>query len=156
MRKFLLFPVILVLGILQSVIFSRFKIFNAGPDLLLVSAVLAGIFFGPKWALPLALFAGAFKDALSVGAFGINTLLFVSWGFLAVKLSRKIVIDDNFRAAVVVLIIGLFNNLLRGLVHIYLGNPLPPGIYFRIVFIESVYTALFTPILFTLFLRAGP
>jgi rod shape-determining protein MreD len=150
MKRFLLFPVILVLGILQAVVLSRFRIFNSGVDILLVSAVLAGIFFGPRLALPLGLFAGILKDMLSSGPFGINTILFVFFSFLAVKLSRKIIIDDVLRASVVVFILAFLNNIIRGLAAIYLGNVVSMGIYIRIVIMESIFTAGFTPLLFTL------
>ena len=154
MKRLIIFPAILILGILQATILSRFKIFNISPDILLAASVIVGILFGLRWALPLGLFAGLLKDSFSVGVFGINTLLFVLWSFLAVRLSRKIVIDDTLRASVVVFIAAILNNLLRALVFIYSGYAVPAGIYFRIAFIGSVYTGLFAPLVFIALSRA--
>lgn len=149
MRKRFFLLIIVILALLQVTILNYFKIFGVKPDLLLISAVVAGLFSSDlKWVLFLSVFCGILKDALATNAFGINTLLFPLWSFLMMKLSKKISIDNNFIPAVLIFIIRVFDYIIARLIFLFFGSTIPIGIFLRIVFLESLYTALVSPLLF--------
>ncbi len=139
--------VTLILGIFQLTFLEYFKIFGIKPDLLLVTVVIAGLFFEMRSAIIFGIFAGIFKDIFSLNPFGLNLLLFSLWGFLVAKISRKISIEDNIAAAIVVFIIALLQNIITGLTLIYSGSFVPTGIFLRIVLLGSLYSALTLPVI---------
>lgn len=149
MRNWLFLPIIVVLGILQVTILDYFGIFGVKPDLLLISVVILSLFsLRLKWILFLSIFVGILKDLLGVNAFGINTLLLPLWSFLIIKLSKKITIDNNFIFATVVFIITVFNDIITTLIFLFLGNLVQWGIFLRITFLGSLYTAFVSPLIF--------
>ena len=148
MKKFLFFLAILIACLLQVTILNYFKIFNIAPDLLLIFVVIAGLTFELRWALIFGLFAGLLKDVFSTNAFGINSALFVLWGYLIVILNRQIAIENNALRAGLVFIVALLHDILAGLVYLYSGNLIPLGVFLRIVILQPIYTALFLPLVF--------
>ncbi len=138
----------LALGLFQATLLNYFSIFGVKPDLLLATVVIAGFFLELRWAIVFGVLAGIFKDAFGLSPFGLNILLFALWGYLVNKLSRKISIEDNIAAAVLVFIIALLQNIASGFVIIYSGSFVPFGIFLRIVFLSSLYTALTLPLIF--------
>lgn len=147
MKNWIFFLIIIALGMLQVTILNYFKIFGVGPDLLLISVVIASLFFEFKWAFVLSVFAGLFKDIFGANIFGINTLLFPLWSFLIVRLNKEITIDYNFIRIVLVFIVSLLHNTITGLILIYSGNLIPLGLFLRIVSLQSIYTALVLPLI---------
>jgi rod shape-determining protein MreD len=158
-RYWIFFPAIVILGVLQTTVLDFFRVFGVKPDLLLISVVIGSLVFGFKRAFILSVFAGVFKDALGVNIFGINTLLFPLWSFLIARLNREITIDYNLVRIALAFIISLIHNTITGLILIYSGSVIPPGLFLRIVFLQSVYTALILPLVFKIsapiFLKDG-
>lgn len=149
MRNWVFLLVIVTFSIFQVTILNNFRIFNVKPDLLLISVVMASLYFEFKWALLLSIFIGILKDALCINTFGINTLLFPLWAFIIIKLSKKISVDNNFIRVVFVLIITIFNIIITKLMFLFLNSfVIPLGIFIRTAFIESLYTALIFPLVF--------
>lgn len=148
MKKWIFLLIVILLGIFQVTILDCFKVVGIKPDLLLISIVIASLTFHFRWVLILSVFAGILKDAFSINTFGLNTLLFPLWSFLIIKLSKKISIDNNFIRAAVVFVIVIFNDIIIKLIFLFLGNLVPVGIFLRIIFIESLYTALICPLVF--------
>lgn len=146
MRHLLFLLAVVALGLLQVTFLDYFRIFGIRPDLLLISAGLAGMVFELRWALIFSLFAGFFKDACAVNTFGINTSLFVLWSILIVKLTKEISIDGNLIRIVLIFIIAVIHNTIVGLILISSGNLIPLGLFLRIVFVGSIYTALVLPL----------
>lgn len=140
----------LILGVFQLVFLEYFRIFGVKPDLLLAIVVIAGLFLETRWAVVFGASVGVFKDIFSLGPFGLQVILFSLWGFLVVKISRKISIEDNIAVIPLILIITLLQNIFMGLALIYSGSPAPVGIFFRIVIIGSLYTALISPLILKL------
>lgn len=135
--------VIFVCGLLQATLLDTFRIFNVKPDLLLITAVLAGLFFREgRWALGLSLFAGMIKDLLCVNSAGVNTLLFPLWTLLVIRLSRKITIDTIPLRVACVFAVALMNDISARLIFLFLGNFSPAGAFLRVIFLEPFYTAL--------------
>jgi len=150
-RKSIIFVIIAGFGVAQLSIADFFKVFGVKPDLLLICVVFASLNFNLRWALIFSVFAGVFKDVFSANTFGLNTLLFALWSFLIVRLAREISIDDEILRAILILAAVALHNIICGLVFIYCGKFIPPGIIVRIVLIESVYTALVSPLVFRCF-----
>lgn len=149
LKRYLTFSLIIViLGILQVTFFDAIKIFWLKPDLLLISAVCASLIFNPRAALSFGIFAGIYKDSLTVSYFGMNTLLFSLWVFLLLKLSRKISIEEDYLRLILIFVIALLHNIIYGLIHLYFQAPVSPGIFLRIVILGSLYTTLLFPAVF--------
>ena len=154
MKKISFFVIIVILGVFQATIMNSFSIFGIRPDLLLISLVIATLFFESKWALVFSLFAGFIKDVLGVHAFGINTLIFPLGAYLIIRLSKKISMDNNLMPTLFILIIAIANNIIFKLIFTYLQNLIIPlGVFTRIMFLEPVYTAL---IFYFIFKAAKP
>ena len=142
MKKLIFISIIIIFVLLQATVLNYVNIFNVKPDLLLISVIIASLFFEPVWAISLSIFAGILKDIFSVNAFGMNTVLFFLWSFLIIKLSRKIIFDSNYIRLALMFIIAILNSIIVRLIFLFLGNFISWGIFLRITFIESLYTAL--------------
>lgn len=141
MKNFIFIVIIIIFGLLQTTILNYVNIFNIKPDLLLISVIIASLFFEPIWAISLSIFAGILKDVFSLNAFGMHTILFFLWSFLIIKLSRKITLDNNYIKLVLIFIIAILNNIIIRLIFLFLGNFISLGLFLRISFIEPLYTA---------------
>lgn len=151
MKKAAFSILLLILSLLEATLLDSFKLLGVKPNLLLMSVVIASLIFDLKWAFVFAIFAGILKDALGVGVFGINTLLFCIWVFLIIRLSRKIPLDSNLIRIILVFIIVVFHNFLRKLIFFIWGKPFVSiGMFLYITFLESLYTAVVSPLLFKL------
>ncbi len=149
MRNWFFLIAIFIIAIIQSTLLDYIKIFGVKPDFLLISVVIVSLNLELKWALVLSICAGFLKDALGINAFGINTLLFSLWSFLIMRLSKKISIDNNLIRAVLVFIAVIFNDIVKILTFLFLGNFFVPfSILIRTAFLESMYTALVSTLAF--------
>jgi rod shape-determining protein MreD len=146
MKHFIFIATIIIFALLQATILNYVNIFNAKPDLLLISVIIASLFFKPRWAISLSIFSGVLKDIFSVNVFGINTILFFLWSLLIIKLSREISFDSNYVRLVFIFIIAILNNIITRLIFLFLGNFISLGLFLRITFIGSLYTALIFPL----------
>ena len=68
---------------LQTTFFTRFRIFNSVPDLILPMVVAVAISENEKWASIFGLVAGIIIDALSGSALVLLPLLYVLVGYIA-------------------------------------------------------------------------
>ena len=149
MNKLIFLAVIFLIGLLQATILDSFKFFWVKPDLLLVSAVIASLYFNLRWAMAAACLAGLLKDITGVGAFGIYTLLFPLWSFLIIRLSKQISLEHDFMPPAVVFVTVILSSIIVRAAFLLLGAPvISLGIFLRVTLIESLYTALAFPLLF--------
>jgi rod shape-determining protein MreD len=143
---------IIILGIIQVTLLDYFKIFGVKPDLLIIAVVLISqSSLKPRYIQFFSIFCGILKDILGLNSFGINTVLFTLWSLLIIRLSKKISIDNNFTRAMLVYIICVFNSIIMRLIFLTLGKFISWGIFFRLTFLESLYSALIAPLLFKIF-----
>jgi len=141
---------ILVLGLLQATALDIFKVFNIKPDLLLIIAVIAALRYELKWAIIFSFAAGFFKDIFSAQNFGMNSGLFVMWGYLVYKANKEVSIDyDLIRLALMALVTAL-NFIFTQAILVYLGNYIPLGVFLRGIILQVIYTSLAFPILYKL------
>lgn len=148
MKKSSFFFIIIVLGLLQATLLNSFAVFNVKPDLLLVAAVISGLFFEEKSALIFGLIAGLSKDIFGIDRIAANAPLFALWAFLVSRLSRKICVENYFLRCLLVLIITALNAFLSRLLFLFAGNYIRWGVFLRTAFLEALYTALACPLLF--------
>ncbi len=147
-RKLSFFLFIIALGLLQTAVFDYFKFFGIKPDLLLISAVIASLYFELRWAFCFGITAGIFKDIFSVKPIGVNSLLFPVWIFLVIKLSKEISLDNIFIRVALIFIVVAVNNMIARLILLFFGDFMPVGIFLRITFLESLYTAIVSFLIF--------
>jgi len=149
MRNWIFALAIATLSILQVTLLDYLKVFGVKPDLLLICVVIASVSLELKWVLFFAIFSGFLKDIFAPGAFGINILMLPLWGFLTRQLSKKISIDNDSRRMVLIFVIVIFNDIASRMIFLFLGNPsISLGIFLRIIILESLYTALVSPLVF--------
>lgn len=148
MRKRVFLLIIFIASIFQVTLLNSFRIFNVKPDLLLIGAVITGLYFDLSWALVLAAFCGILKDIFAINTFGINILLFPLWSIFIVKLVKKMRLDNNFVCTALVFIVSIFNSIVTRLIFLWLGRFIPLGIFLRITFLEALYTALVSLLVF--------
>ena len=125
-------------------------VFQVKPDLFLLFVFISALFFPLRWSISMAVLAGVFKDALGMGSFGINIVLFSLWSILIKEICHEISIDDNLTRMLFIFVIALVHNIINGLVAVYLGSFIPLGIFLRIVLLGSLYTALLLPLILKL------
>lgn len=141
MKSALLFPIVAAFGILQATALAPFAFFHAVPDLLFLSVIVAGFFLPAGLALGIGVFAGALKDLFSTAGFGVSTFVFSLWAIGLARLTRKISIENEFVFAAAVFIICLLNAVAVRMVFLYFNKTIAPGVFFRVAFLESLYTA---------------
>jgi len=147
MRANTLLITALVLGLFQITFLENFKVFGVKPDLLLLTVVIAGLFWETRAAVIFGIAIGILKDIFSLNTFGLDILLFGLWAFLTVKISRKVSIEDNLTRGLLVFIIALMQNIAVGLSGGLSGSFVPFGIFLRLVFLSALYTALPLPLI---------
>lgn len=140
--------IIFILAVAQSSVLNSLRVWNVKPDLLLICAVIAGLFFELKGALLLALLAGLLKDALCGNAFGINTLLFPLWVFLINWLSKKMPLENILLRASLVFIATALNTIFSRLINFSLESQFSIWMSLRVLILESVYTAAVSALIF--------
>jgi len=148
MRKNPLLATIFVAAVLQVTAVNHFKIFGIKPDLILIGIVLVSLFCDLKLALASSIIAGALKDIYGASAFPINSILSGLWSLLVINLARRVSIDINLTRAVLVFIIAILNAFLMMIFFWYLGTYIAFGILMRIIFLDSLYTALLSLLVF--------
>lgn len=134
---------ILFFGLLQVTVLDIFRIFNIKPDLLLIMAVIAALRFELKWALVFSFAAGFFKDIFSTQAFGMNSALFVLWGYLITRVNKEVSIDYDLIRLVLMAVVSALNYIIVQAILVYLGNYIPLGVFMRGIILQVIYTSLF-------------
>ena len=141
---------LIIACLIQSTWLDSFKIFNTKPDLILIAVLLSIILLDNKWAIFLAILGGVLKDSLGVNPFGLNSILFLCWFILIKRVVKEMEIEDNFRRAILILIIVFLHNLITGLFLVYTGRYIAPGIFLRNLLLVLLYAAAVIPLAFKL------
>lgn len=148
MRKLFFTLIVIILSLIQATLINYFQIFLVKPDFLLIVVVLASLFFNSGWAITFSLFAGILKDSLAINTLGINTLIFPLWSLMVIRLSRKISIENDLRRGILIFIVVVANDLVTRIAQFCLGNIISSGIFLKIIILESLYTAIISPLVF--------
>jgi rod shape-determining protein MreD len=137
----------IILGILQVTLLDNFKVFSVKPDLILIAVFIAALFLNLKFALGIGLLAGLFKDAFSINTFGFSAVFFPVWVVLISELIKRVSIEDNISRILLLFAVAILNNIVGGLILAYSIGFLSVGIFLRITFLGSLYTALIFPLI---------
>jgi rod shape-determining protein MreD len=149
--RFLIF--IIISGIFQATLLDYFRVLGAKPDLLLITVYISALFFDFKSVLGFSLFAGILKDSFLLSTIGFNTALFPILAILIMRIIREVSIEDNISRSLFLFVVALLSNVLSGLILVYSNGFVPLGIFLRITFLASVYTASVFPLLLKLVKR---
>jgi rod shape-determining protein MreD len=149
MKKWIFLLIILFCFFGQAGFPELLRVFGVSADLLFICVVASSLFFGRKTAVLFGLLCGILKDLLDIQIFGIHTLLFTLISLLLAELSRRLSVENNYLAAVIVFLAGLIYAVLARLVFNYIDNVIPLGIFLRIAVLQAIYSAF----LFSLFFR---
>lgn len=141
MRNWIFLSCIIFSVLLRATILNHIRLFGVGPDFLMVCVVLASVFWEQKWALFFSLTAGILKDIYSGNPLGMNMVLFSIWSYIIFRLSKKVSIDDKFVLMIFAPLAVFLNCVLIRLIGLAAGKSVSFGIFFRITFIETLYSA---------------
>jgi len=145
--KILIFSaVIIFFCFFQSTILNSIKVFGVKPDLLMICVIVGSVFWGWQPALFFSLLAGLGKDIFGMEALGVNLLLFPLWAYLVYSLSKKVTLDYDLVLVVLVFVAVFLNDILIRFIFLFFKKFISLGIFLRITFIESLYTALALPL----------
>lgn len=75
-------PVLLVLVILHTAVFPQLRVFDVAADVLLLTAIVAGVAGGPERGAAVGFAAGLLADSFLQTPFGLSALVYclVGWG----------------------------------------------------------------------------
>ena len=109
--------------LLQSTLLKYATVAGVRPDLIILLACLAGLFFGRRPGLLLGALAGLIQDCLSGTPFGLNTLSKALVGFAAGVLQQHAGMHHRLLQMAMVALLTLFDaTLTLGLVTFYHGG----------------------------------
>jgi rod shape-determining protein MreD len=150
MNKLKFITGIIIFALLQTAILNRLAIFSIKPDLLFISVIIASLYFSCGWAIVFSMLAGFLKDITCLNSNSLYTILFILWSFAVIKLSRKISFDNDYVKLALLVIVVMLNDIIIRLIFLFLGNFISLGIFLRIIFLDSLYTALLFPLVLNL------
>ena len=149
MRWIRLFLVIVALVVLQSAVFTEFRIFGAVPDLLLVAAIAVGYERGPQWGAAFGFIGCVSIDLFLTTPLGVSSLAFCLVGYAVGVFQSGLVRSSRLLPVALGLIGGLVGGTLFVLVASMGGEP---GLLTRhsvqVVAVAALYDALVAPVLF--------
>jgi len=150
-KKFVSVSVLLLFLLLQATVLGRFRIFNIYPDIILTAVIITALKSSLSWTIFFSCLAGALSDIPGVSPYGINTLLFALLGFFAFELSKRLIIESEWRLIAVVAIAVFLRSIGSAIFLVISGSPFSPGIFLVSSFIGSIYSAAVSPLILKLF-----
>jgi len=148
MKQWYFVFIIIIFGLIQPTLLEGVRLFNIKPDLLLITVVISSLSLEIKFAVSFSILAGFLKDTLGINSFGINILLFPLWSLFIIKISKKISFDSNLVRILCIFAVTFLNDLSCRLILLFLGYPIGVGIFLRVAFFGSFYTAAVLPLVF--------
>ncbi|MGE5308462.1 MAG: rod shape-determining protein MreD [Deltaproteobacteria bacterium] len=150
MRRLIPFAVLIALaGLAQVTLLSDVRVFGAGPDLFLALCVIAAVSLDPRRALLTGLFGGVLKDLFDPGPFAVNCIVFPLMTLLISRLNRTLPLESRLSCSIVTAISVLAVNITAWIMLAFAQVTLAQGALLRIMFLESLLTALASAALFT-------
>ncbi|MFA5320635.1 MAG: rod shape-determining protein MreD [Candidatus Omnitrophota bacterium] len=144
------FGVILLCAALQVGPAEGLKLFGVKPDLLILTALMAAVFFRSGWALLYAVTSGLIKDSLVVSSFWVPySLTFAVWALVARGISRRIVIDKWWLRFLLVFCLVNLDNLTGRIWSLLSGGTVVRlYMFIKVSLLESALTALCAAVFF--------
>ncbi|TRZ96373.1 rod shape-determining protein MreD [bacterium] len=148
MKRAYFLLILIAFGLLQSTLLNYLRVFGVKPDILLISVVIASLYFDWGWGLFFSISAGLIKDILGVYPLGINTALFTIWSIVIMQLVKKINLDYRGIRTLLIFTVAILNDIITSLILISGGSFVPLWIFLRISLLSAVYTASVWPLIF--------
>jgi len=145
MKKWKFFALIFICFLLEITFLHAFEIHGVHPDLVLIALIISSLTLDLRWALALGIFSGFLQDILSIGPVNLNTPLYLLVSFLVFKLSRKVSLDSFLLRLALVVAIVMGAAIITRFVQYSQGQIIPPGIFLRILLLESLLAAIAVP-----------
>jgi len=129
-------------ALISAGLLDYFSLFGVRPDLLLICAIAAAVYLPKRSGLFFCFLSGLAKDVFSVNQFPANTILFLLWGGVVIRLDKEFNLEDDYIFIGLVAGASLLTNLASRIFFWYAGRPVPLGIFLRITVIDCLYTTL--------------
>ncbi|MHB1293441.1 MAG: rod shape-determining protein MreD [Anaerolineae bacterium] len=147
---YLAIPIMAFIGLLQSALVSRIRIFGVSPDLVLLVTVSWVLLQGHRRALLPALVGGLMIDALSGARFGLATLSLVVVVALASLGETNVFRTARYLPILTIALASLVYNLLYLLLLKMTGYPTQiSAMLWRVVLPIVLIDTLFMPLVYT-------
>jgi rod shape-determining protein MreD len=142
--------------VLQLTAVDFIKIFDAKVDLMLLLVIFFGLFFGGSAGLEAGFAAGLCKDILSLGTFGINTLVLSVTGLVVGILSPKFFKESRMSQAFLVFAFAIFSMLFHYMADLFVLKITyirASEYMWALIIPSSLYTAIVSIIIFPLLIH---
>lgn len=146
---------IIIISFILIAFLTEFILFNSVgwwgvPNLLLLLIMFFDLYFGVRYGLLAAIFAGVIKDSFGVHLFGIHLSSFVVCVYMTTMLKRYIYHIGSFLSRyILILTISVLNVVVHYFLYQIFGNNIRPWHVFRFILIpEVVMTMVAAPVTF--------
>jgi len=144
------FGMIILFAVLQVGPAEGLKLFGVKPDLLMLAALMAAVFFSSGWASVYAVTSGLIKDSFAGPFSGLPCVVtFTVWALAARGISRRIAIDKWWLRFLLVFCLVNLNNLTVRVWSLLSGESVVRlYVFMKVSFLESALTALCAAVFF--------
>jgi len=137
-----------VSAIIQLSVLPSINFFNIKPDILLILVIFFNLYFSFKKGLIIGSLCGLLKDVFSSSVFGLNLLSFIICIFIIKRIKKYIYKEDYLIRISIVFLISFINSIIYCVFRAAFFNLAFYVSFLLIIFLESIYTALISPIIF--------
>lgn len=148
MRNLIIAIFIFISAIIQFTILYTISFFNIRPDILLILVVFLNLYLPFKKGLVIGGICGVLKDIFSSGVFGLNLLSFVICIFIIKGIKKYLYKEDHSMRILIIFLISLINSTIYCIFKTAFFGLTFAYPFALIIFFESVYTALISPVIF--------
>lgn len=142
MKHWLFLGAIFFSVLISAAWLNYFSFFGVKPDLLLICAIASAVYLPKRSALFFCFLSGLAKDIFSLNHFAANTILFLLWGWLIIRLAKEFNLEDDYILIGLTAAASLFTNLASRIFFWYAARSVPLGIFLRVMVIDCLYTTL--------------
>jgi rod shape-determining protein MreD len=144
----------LVAAILQSTLFMRFAVYQAGPDIALVILIFSAYYNGSMTGQLSGFLSGILLDFLSAAPLGLNALIRTIIGAVSGLVKGFLILDAVFLPMLLCAIGTLFKALLLLVLHILFSEDVHIYPFMEpTLLVELTFNTLLAPFLFALLNR---
>ena len=155
MKRYIsMFVLFYICFLLQTTVFTYFKISNVVPNLILLMTSISGFMYGRRMGMFIGLSAGLLTDLLYGEVVGISILIFAVIGYLNGSANKLYIKDDYVIPFTAMAVSDILYGLLFYFCHFLLRGRFHILSYFRSLMIpEMIYTFFVGIILYLLIKR---
>lgn len=151
---FRIFLIIIFGLILQILFYTYLHIFNAGPQILLITLIYFALLYGTVFGETYGFICGLFVDIFSVSLFGTHAFVFTLLGYIYGKLSHKLDESQVIVQLLSILAASYFYILIMFLINIITGTK--KEITITMVTLVPLYNIIISPFLFKILSKISP